>query len=143
MKKLVRILSLSLAALMLLLTLVACGAPAKDPAKAEAALEEAGYTVSSDTRIIPAIFKVAGYNLTSVLSASKIVTDDEGNKKVEYISVYYFTDKENAEKALAKVEEYATDDKESEEAEDSDWVNPTRSGAMIYYGTKAAIKAAK
>ena len=55
--------------------------------------------------------------------------------------MFYFADKDNAEKALDKVKEYASDDKK--ESDESTWVEPTRSGAMVYYGTKAAIKAAK
>lgn len=141
MKKLVRILALTLVAVMLCATLASCGAPAKDPADAKAALEEAEYTVVKDDTVLPAVFKLAGYELTSVVSGTKTSKDDEGNTVVDHVTVYYFADKENAEKALAKVKEYASEDKD--DADDSTWVEATQSGSMVYYGTKAAIKAAK
>ena len=142
MKKFVRILTLMLAALMLLLTLASC-APAKDADKAVEALKKDGYLADQDTRILPAIFKLAGYSLSSVVTATKTETDKDGNKTVEFVCIYYFADKDNAEKALAEVEKYADEDKESEDTKEDNWVAPKRSGSMVYYGTKAAIKAAK
>lgn len=142
MKKFVRILALSLVSIMLLATLASCGAPAKDPADAKAALEEADYIVLIDDKLTPAAFKVAGYDLSSVLTATKISKDDEDKTVVDHVTVYYFVDKDAATKAMDKVKEEFKDDKK-EESEDSVWVEPKQSGAMIYYGTKAAIKAAK
>ena len=141
MKNFVRILSLTLALMLLSVSLVACGAPAKDPAKAQAALKEAEYTVAKDDTILPAAFKVFGYELTSVVSATKTTKDDEGKTVVDHVTVYYFKDKDAATKAMDKIKEYESADKE--EKEESNWVAATQSGAMIYYGTKAAIKAAK
>lgn len=143
MKKFVRILALCLATLMLTVSFVACGAPAKDPDKAIKALEEEGYSAAKDANIVPGIFKIAGYSLDAVVSASKLVTDKDGNKSLEHVTIYYFADKENAKKAMAEVEKYAQDDKEAEETADSNWIAPKQSGSIIYYGTKAAVKAAK
>ena len=51
----------------------------------------------------------------------------------------YFASKDDAKDAMEKVKEYADDDKKDE---DTDWVIK-QSGAMIYYGTSAGVKAAK
>ncbi|MBQ3064591.1 MAG: hypothetical protein IJC99_07340 [Clostridia bacterium] len=135
MKKFVRILTLALALLMLLATLAAC-APAKDPDKAVEALEKAEYLVNKDTRIQPALFKVAGYDLTAVVSGTKL-SDKEA------VAIYYFADAENAKKALEEVKKYADEAKDDEEVDEKNWIAPTRSGKIIYFGTKGAIKAAR
>ncbi|MBQ9801749.1 MAG: hypothetical protein IJW51_01590 [Clostridia bacterium] len=140
MKKFVRILSLTLVVVMLCATLASCGAPAKDAADAVTALKEEGYVAVNDTTVTPLLFKAAGYELTSVVTGSKVVEDKDGNKSTEIVVVYYFADKDNAEKALDKVKENA---KEKQEESAENWVEPTRSGSMVYFGTKAAIKAAK
>ncbi|MBQ2758002.1 MAG: hypothetical protein IJF31_05890 [Clostridia bacterium] len=139
MKMFARALSLALVALMLCTALVAC-APAKDPADAEAALKEAEYVVLNDDKVTPAVFKLAGYDLKNVVTGTKVSEDKDGNKVTDIVVIYYFADKDNAEKALEKVKENA---KEKKEETKEDWVEPTRSGSMVYFGTKAAIKAAK
>ena len=140
MKNFVRILSLTLVAVMLAVTLVSCGAPAKTAADAKLALEEEGYTVVNDTVAAPLLFKASSITCTSKVTGVKLVEDEEGNKKTEYVAIYYFSDKDNATKAMEKIGDEEKSDKD-EKAED--WVSATQSGAMIYYGTKAAIKAAK
>ena len=104
-------------------------------------LKEAGYTILESDTALPIAFKLAGYDLTTVLTATKTATDDEGKTVVEHVTVFYFVDKDNATKAMEKVTAEAENDKKDQD--ESRWVNPTQSGAMIYYGTKAAIKAAK
>lgn len=141
MKHFVRILSLTLVLSLLSVTLLACGKPAKDPADAKAALEEAGYVVAKDDRILPATFTALGYSLTSVVTGSKIGKDDAGNTVVDHVSIYYFKDKDAATKALDKIKENEAADKGN--SDESNWVAPTQSGSMVYYGTKAAVKAAK
>ena len=106
MKTFVRILSLTLVAVMLCATLASC-APASDPAKAEAALKEAEYIVLNDSTITPAVFKLGGYDLTNVVTATKTTEDKDGKTVVELVVIYYFADKDNAEKAFSKVEEDA------------------------------------
>ncbi len=139
MKKFVRILCFALVTLMLCATLASCGAPAKDPADAEAALEEAGYTVVNDSKALPALYKVAGYDLDNVVSGTKISKDDEGNTVTEHVTIYYFADKDNAEKAMEKI----ADDEKEEKGENENWVSATRSGSMVYFGTKQGVKDAK
>ena len=134
MKKFARILSFALVAVMLCATLVACGAPAKDPDDALAALKENGYTAVKDTVASPLALKALGVkNVTSVVSGTKVVDD-----KVENITIVYFEDKDAAKDSFEKLEEYAEDEKD----EDATWV-VKQSGAMIYFGTEQAIKDAK
>ena len=137
MKKFVRIMSFALVAIMLCVTLASCGGPAKEPADAVAALKENGYTAAEDKIIIPAALKLLGVEgVKSVVSGSATIED-----KFETITVVYFNDKDAAKTAMEKIEKYADENKD-DKAEDSDWV-VKQSGAMIYYGTKAAVKAAK
>ena len=139
MKTFVRILTLTLAAVLLCGMLASC-APAKDAAKAEKALKEEDYTVISDDNVVPALYKLAGYDLDMVVTGTKSVKDDEGKDKIEIVVIYYFADKDNAEKAMDDIKKDAEDAKEDE---NTDWVEPTQSGKIVYFGTKAAIKAAR
>lgn len=124
MKKFVRILALTLVAVMLCASLASCGAPNKDPEKALAALKEEGY----------AAVKVGDY-----VSGTKVVEED-GEKKIEHVTIYYYDSKDDATAAMEKIQKLADEEKGDN---DSDWVSATQSGNMIYFGTKAAIKAAK
>ena len=141
MKHAVRIFTLTLIAVLLCGMLTACGAPAKDPEDAKAALKENGYTILESNTALPIAFKLAGYDLSTVLTATKTATDEKGNTVVEHVTVFYFADKDNATKAMEKVKEEAQSNKKDED--ESRWVEPTQAGALIYYGTKNAIKAAK
>ena len=100
MKHAVRILSLFLITLLLIATLTACAKPAKTPEKASAALKEEGFVVVLDTRVLPDIFSALGYDLGTALSASKTVTDADGNKTVEHLTVFYFDSKKDAKNAV-------------------------------------------
>ena len=123
MKKFIRVLALTLVAVMLCASLASCGAPNKDPEKALASLKEEGY----------AAVKVDDY-----VSGTKIVEED-GEKKVEHVTIYYYASKDDATAAMEKIQKLSNEKK----GENSDWVGATQSGSMIYFGTKAAIKAAK
>ena len=137
MKKFVRVACLTLVAVMLCATLASCGGPAKDPSDALAALKKNDYVAAEDTLIIPGALKLLGVNgVSSVVSGSATIED-----KFETVTIIYFDDADAAKAAVEKVEKYA-DEKKDDKAEDSDWV-VKQSGAMIYFGTKAAIKAAK
>ena len=90
MKKFVRILALTLTALILTVSLASCFGPAKDPEKAVEALKGDGYTATLDTRVQPALFMIAGFKLDAVVSASKIDTDKDGYYHVVNANVPVF-----------------------------------------------------
>lgn len=135
-KSIVRILALALVAVMMSLALVSC-APAKDPADAKAALEENGYAATKIDNeglgaLAFAVFTAAGIeDLESVVSG----TNSDG----EHVTILYFEDNAAANDEWEDVQNYADDKKDDE---DSDWVIK-KSGNMIYFGTKAGVKAAK
>ena len=111
-----------------------CGAPAKDPADALAALKENEYTAAKDEIFVPLALKALNVDgVKTVISGTKITEE-----KTEHVTVIYFDDKDAANEAWENVEKYAEDNKKDE----SDWV-VKKSGAMIYFGTSAGIKAAK
>ena len=134
MKKLLKITALSLAMLMMVLTLASCGAPNKDPAKAKAALEENGYIVTlKDGKLVEIVASALGIDDldAQIVAVSKEDIDD-------YITIYYFETKDAANAAWEKIEEEA-----DEKMKDEEDVVLKKSGTMIYYGSKNAVKAAK
>ena len=136
MKKSIRLIALALVAVMMTLALVSC-APAKDPADAKAALSDNGYAATKIDNeglgaLAFAVFTAAGIeDLESVVSG----TNSDG----EHVTILYFEDYAAANDQWEDTKEYA--DKEKKD-EDSDWV-VKKSGNMIYFGTKAGVKAAK
>ncbi len=139
MKHTMKLVALSLVLLMSVAMLAACvAAPNADPEKAVDSLKDKGYTAAEDTLIIPNALKLAKVkDVKSVISGTKI--DSENDNKVEHITVVYFSDSKAADTAWDKVKEYAEDDKEDD---DSDWTIE-KSGAMIFWGTKNAVKDAR
>ena len=130
MKKLFKITSLTLVLLMLIASLVACGGPAKKPADAKAALEANGYSVVlSEGKALEAIASLLGIDDldAKIVATSKEDLDD-------YVTIYYFEDADDAEAAWEKIQT---------EADKADAEVVKKSGNMIYYGTEAAVKAAK
>jgi hypothetical protein len=115
--------------------LASCGAPNKDPDDAVAALKDNGYTAKKDNLITPNLLKGLGIDGVKTVVTGSAVIDD----KLETVTVFYFESKDDANDAWEKVQEYAENEKD-DDAED--WVCK-KSGAMIYFGTPAAIKAAK
>ena len=137
MKKFAKITAVALVVVMALAVLVACG-PNSNPDKALESLKKNEYTAAKDTLLVPAALKLLGVNgIDTVISGTKSVKDGD-KTKLESVTVIYFTDAKAAKDAWAKVEEYAN--KENKD-KDPDWT-VKQSGAMIYYGTKAGIKAA-
>ena len=135
MKKFVKVLALTLVLVMSVAMLASCGAPNKDPEKALEALKENEYTAAKDSTIIPVALALVGVkDIDCVVSGTAKIDD-----KLEHVTIIYFEDKDAAEAAWEKVQEYAEDKKSDE---DTDWVIK-KSGAMIYFGTKDAVKAAK
>lgn len=141
MKNAMRTFTTLLIAMLLLCGFCACSKPNKDPVDAEACLREAGYLVVKSDTTMPAYFKSLDCELNLMLTATKTTTDKEGNAVTELVVIYYFADKANAEKGMTKVKELAVEDQD--EIRDDMWIAPTRSGAMVYYGTKSAFKATK
>ena len=135
MKKTLRLMAMALVLVTLVAALASCGAPAKDPDDAVAALKENEYIATKDLIVTPNLMKAFGIDgITAVVTGTAII-----DKKAEHVTIVYFASKADAKDAMEKVKEYADDDKKDE---DTDWVIK-QSGAMIYYGTSAAIKAAK
>lgn len=132
MKKTLRLLALSLVLVTMVALFASCGGPAKDPADAKAALEENDYVALKDDTVTPGLMALAGIkDVDCVVSG----TNSDG----EHVTIVYFESKDAANTAWEKIQEYAEDDKKDEE---SDW-SIKKSGIMVYYGTSAAIKAAK
>lgn len=134
MKKTIRIIAVAMVALMLMLTLTSCGKPNSDPDKALDALKENGIALAAkDTTITPAALMLLGVkDIDCVVSGTGKTNDGENAT----ITVIYFEDSSAAKDAFDKVKEWAEEDND-----DSDFVFK-RSGAMIYFGNKAGVKAA-
>ena len=130
MKKTIRFVAFAMVALMLMLTLVSCGAkPNATPADAKKALEKADYEVLLiDSE---AALKLTGIDgLVATLAAT---TKDLKNA----VSIYYFKDSASASDAYDKIKELADEAKEKTEN-----ISVGKSGKMIWFGTKDAVKAA-
>ena len=132
MKTFVKVLALSLVAVMMCAVLVSCGGPNKDPKKAAEALEEAGYAVQLVDENMP-----EGYEATII--ATKI---DLENEKVDFISIAYYSDTEVLNADWEEAQDSVKDMAEEMGLEESEIV-VKKSGKMIYIGTKDAVKAAK
>ncbi len=129
MKKLIKLSALALVLIMMVAAFASCAAPAKDPKDAAAALKDAGYVVftfDGDTLAYMYDFK----GLETVVTGVDKENEDNG------IVIFYFEDADAADEAWEDIEKEATE----EEIED---VVVKKSGAMIWYGTKEAVKAAK
>ena len=137
MKRSVRILCMLLVAITLVATLASCGAPSEDPDAVDAALEEKGYVVSKlKNKMAMVSLAAVGINTAEcLLSAIRI---DGSN--VDQVTVVYFKTADDAKEAMEKIGEYA---EPPADTKDSNWVAPTRSGKLIYFGTKQGVKDAK
>lgn len=126
MKKTIKIVAVAMVAVMLMLALVSCGAkPNSDPEKAKEALKDNGYIVANISA-----FGIA--DCKENISATKI----DGESK-EAVTIFYFENSDAADAAYDQIKKLADEDKDSSED-----VVFGQSGSMIYFGTKAAIKAA-
>ncbi len=135
MKKTLRLVAFAMVLVTLVAAFASCGGPAKDPDDALAALKENNYAaVKSDTLVTAALTLAGVKNVDSVVSGSATIDD-----KFETVTILYFADKDAANEAWENAQKYAND-KKDDKAED--WVCK-KSGAMIYFGTPNAVKAAK
>ncbi len=135
-KTIIKVLALALVAVMMCAALVSCGGPNADPDKARTALKDNGYAaekLDSDASLY--LFKIAGIDDLSCVVTGTAKKDD----KVEHITIFYFEDTEAANEQWEDVQKYSD---KSEDKEESDWV-VEKSGKMIYYGTKQAVKDAQ
>ncbi len=109
--------------------LASCGGPNSDPAKAKASLDEAGYSVTKLDASGSVVEKgiIVAMNLAGIDNIKSVVT---AKKDADEITIIYFADSDCAKAELADVQDYA--DKTCKQV-----------GALIYYGTEAAVKAAR
>ena len=138
MKKTLRIFALAMVTVMLCLALVSCTGPNSDPKEALDALKENDYVATKDNTIAPGVLSLLGIKEVDCVVSGSAKIDD----KIETVTIIYFEEAEDAEAAWEAAQDYADDKKDSEDAEDDDWVCK-KSGKMIYFGTKNAIKATK
>lgn len=132
MKKSIRLLALAMLTVMLCLTLASCGGPNADPDKALENLKKNGLPPSVK---VPNIVRDLGvYGVDCVVTGTGKIDDEYA-----HITIIYFEDSASAKDAWEDVQKLA-DDKKDNDAKD--WVCK-KSGKMIYFGTKAAVKAAK
>lgn len=129
-----KLIALALVLTLSVLTLVSCFAPNANPDKAIAALKDADYKAVEDDTVTPLILAGLGVKDVETVVTGTAVIDD----KIEHVTIIYFDDAEDAKAAWEKVKEYA--EKEDKDEKDTDWTI-AKSGKMIWYGTKAAIKA--
>lgn len=138
MKKFTKVLAVALVCIMSVAVLAAC-APNSDPDKAKSALENNGYTAVKDTKITPAALILLGISgVDCVVTGTKTV-DNGDSKKVESVTIVYFSSADAVNSAWDKIQKYANDENENN---DSDW-SVNKSGKIVYFGTSAAIKAAR
>ncbi len=134
MKKTIKLIALALVLTLSVLTLASCIPPNGDPDKAIDALKDNDYAAVHDDTVLPVIFKLAGVkDIEDIVTGSAYIDD-----KFEHVTIIYFEDAEAAKDAWDDVKEYA--EKEDKKEDDSDWTI-AKFGKMIWYGTKAAIKA--
>ena len=136
MNKFAKILAVALLAIMCLTVFTAC-APNSDPDKALANLIEKGYKGNKDDGILTGIASLGLKGLKCIVTGTKSVETEDGETKLEHVTIYYFYDADSAQAAFTKLQ----DKSEGEKEDDTDWVF-AQSGAMVYNGTKAAVSAA-
>ena len=133
-KSIIRVIALSLIAVMMCFALVSCGGPNSDPDKAKEALEKNGYAAEKLDGIGLLAFAWAGKGVETVVTG---VNKEEATKAVVVI---YYEDKDAAATAWEGVEKYFTENKDKEKESDYEI---KQSGNMIWFGHKDAVKAAK
>ncbi|MBE6548179.1 MAG: hypothetical protein E7667_04795 [Ruminococcaceae bacterium] len=125
-KTILRVVALTLIAVMACAMFVACGGPASNPEKAKEALEKNGYTVT-------VVDGQGVEGLDKMVTGIKIDLEDTENSGM--ITIFYFESKSAANDAWEDIEKTYGDEEED--------VIVKKSGKMIYAGTEQAIKDAK
>lgn len=135
MKKFAKIMALVMIVAMSMTLLVSC-APNSNPDKALDALHKNNYVSAKDPIVIPMALSGMGVKgIDTVIKATKKV-----DGKVDHVTIVYFESAAAASDAWDLVNKYVAEEDESDKK--NDWTI-NKSGAMIYYGTSAAIKAAR
>ena len=134
MKKTMKLIALALVLTLSVVMLASCFGPNANPEKAIEALKENDYKAAEDDTVLPLIFAGLGIKDVDTVVTGTTIIDNKG----EHVTIVYFEDADAATAAWDKVKEYA--EKEDKEEEDTDWTI-NKFGKMIYWGTKAAIKA--
>lgn len=135
MKKTVKILAVALSILLLALALVAC-APKSDPDQAKTALENNGYTAIKTSGYVSGVVSAllgGESTIDATVTATKDIKDADGKTtKTESVTIIYYKTSADAKEAW----------KSWSEADQEKYEVAKCSGRMIYWGTKAAVKAA-
>lgn len=134
MKKTMKLIALALVLTLSVVMLASCFGPNANPEKAIEALKKNDYKAAEDDTVLPLIFAGLGIKDVDTVVTGTAIIDDKG----EHVTIVYFEDADAAKAAWEDVKEYA--EKEDKDEEDTDWTI-NKSGKMIYWGTKAAIKA--
>lgn len=133
-KTILRVVALALLAVMTCMVFVSCGGPASDPDKADKALDKEGYKVLHATNKLEAVALGGWYD-----GCEEVIL---ATKDKDLIYVWYFDEKDSANNAWEKIEEFAkkiNDDAKEEKAD----IVIKKSGKIIYAGTEQAIKDAR
>lgn len=135
MKKTIRIFAVVLSVVLLALALVAC-APKNDPDKAKAALENNGYTAVKTSGYVSGVVSAllgGESTIDATVTGTKDIKDADGKTtKTESVTIIYYKTSADAKEAW----------KSWSEADRDRYEVAKCSGRMIYWGTKAAVKAA-
>lgn len=139
MKKFAKITAFILVVAMSLALLVACG-PASNPDKAEAALKENGYTPvhmngAFSTGATAGLLGLKGEDVTDIVFAV--------NKDGDGILAIYCKDAGTAKSVVAKAQENIQKIENLLNIKFTGESDVQRSGAILYTGTEAGIKAAR
>ena len=142
MKKFLAIVCVLAMAVSCLFVLASCGAtPNSDPAVAKAALEEAGYIVFDATTQYSYLDGIESVIMGEYIDAdlSDLESlEDLTDIDLEAVVIFYF---ESEAAATAAFEEIKAESQEATEEVTIDVCE--QSGAMVYFGTSAGVKAAK
>lgn len=140
MKKFAKVMALAMVAVLSLAALVACG-PASDPDKAEAALKENEYVTLKSTVLVKGLTVIGINGVTASVTGTKVTEDSS-----EVIFILYFNNNQSAneswDSAQKNIKKIMDTLQIEYKGDDSD-LTIKKSGAMIYCGTAAGIKAAR
>lgn len=138
MKNFVRIIALALVTVFVCATFASCAlmGPNADPEKAEKSLEKKGYAVDvADDKVSLGLVALK----TGLSDLECVVTAINKDDLKDSVVIYYFADKEAADKAWEKYFEKAVEVAKEQDSE----VIIKKSGKMIWTGAKDAINAAR